>query len=46
MRGDKTPSGASRVLVAAIILNELKHAQTKMPAFAGGVEYLEENATA
>lgn len=46
MRGDKTPSGASRVLVADIILNELRHAQTKLPAFAGRVEYLEENATA
>jgi ubiquinone/menaquinone biosynthesis C-methylase UbiE len=41
-----TESGASRVLIADIILNELKHAQTKLPAFAGKVEYLEANATA
>jgi ubiquinone/menaquinone biosynthesis C-methylase UbiE len=41
-----TESGASRVLISDIILNELRHAQTKLPAFAGRVEYLEENATA
>ena len=39
-------SGASRVLIADIILNELTHAKSKLPAFAGKVEYLEENATA
>lgn len=39
-------SGASRVLIADIILNELTHARSKLPAFAGKVDYLEENATA
>ena len=39
-------AGASRVLVADIILNELQHARTKLPAFAGRVDYIEENATA
>ena len=41
-----TESGTSRVLIADIILNELKHAKTKFPAFSGRVDYLEENATA
>jgi signal transduction histidine kinase len=41
-----TDAGASRVLVADIILNELQHARTKLPAFAGRVDYIEENATA
>jgi len=39
-------SGASRVQIADIILNELTHARSKLPAFAGKVDYLEENATA
>lgn len=39
-------AGASRVLIADIILNELQHARTKLPAFAGRVDYIEENATA
>ena len=39
-------AGASRVLVADIILNELQHARSKLPAFAGRVDYIEENATA
>lgn len=34
------------MLVADIILNELQHARTKLPAFAGRVDYIEENATA
>ena len=39
-------AGASRVLIADIILNELRHARTKLPAFAGQVDCIEENATA
>ena len=39
-------TGASRVLIADIILNELTHAKSKLPTFAGKLEFLEENATA
>lgn len=39
-------TGASRVLIADIIKNELTHAESKLPAFAGKMEFLEENATA
>jgi ubiquinone/menaquinone biosynthesis C-methylase UbiE len=39
-------SGARRVLIADIIKNELTHAQSKLPQFAGKLELLQENATA
>ena len=39
-------SGARRVLIADIIKNELNHAQSKLIAQAGKIEFLEENATA
>ena len=39
-------AGARRVLIADIIQNELTHASSKLPEFAGKVEFLEENATA
>jgi ubiquinone/menaquinone biosynthesis C-methylase UbiE len=39
-------SGASRVLIADIIKNELDHAHSKLPEFSGKLEMLEENATA
>lgn len=39
-------TGASRVLIADIIKNELTHAESKLPEFAGKMEFLEENATA
>ena len=39
-------AGASRVLIADIIVNELRHARTKLPAFAGRIDYIEDNATA
>ncbi|NDP39786.1 MAG: class I SAM-dependent methyltransferase [Rhodoferax sp.] len=39
-------SGAQRVLIADIIKNELVHANSKMPEFAGKLEFLQENATA
>lgn len=39
-------SGAKRVLIADIIKNELVHANSKMPEFAGKLEFLQENATA
>jgi len=39
-------SGAHRVLIADIIKNELTHAQSKLPQFAGKLELLQENATA
>src|SRR5674476_1314046 len=38
-------SGARRVLIADIIKNELTHAQSKLPQFAGKLELLQENAT-
>jgi SAM-dependent methyltransferase len=38
-------SGAERVLIADIIQNELVHAKSKLGAFAGKVEYVEDNAT-
>jgi ubiquinone/menaquinone biosynthesis C-methylase UbiE len=39
-------SGASRVLIADIIKNELVHANSKLPEFNGKLEFLQENATA
>lgn len=39
-------SGASRVLIADIIRNELIHAEGKLKKFAGKLEFLDENATA
>ncbi len=39
-------SGARRVLIADIIKNELEHANSKLPQFAGKLEFLQENATA
>jgi ubiquinone/menaquinone biosynthesis C-methylase UbiE len=39
-------SGARRVLIADIIKNELEHANSKLPEFAGKLEFLQENATA
>jgi ubiquinone/menaquinone biosynthesis C-methylase UbiE len=39
-------SGAQRVLIADIIKNELTHAQSKLTAYPGKLELLEENATA
>jgi SAM-dependent methyltransferase len=39
-------AGARRVLIADIIKNELEHAQGKLDAFAGKIEFLEDNATA
>lgn len=39
-------SGASRVLIADIIDNELVHARGKLGEFAGKLELLQENATA
>ena len=39
-------SGARRVLIADIIKNELDHAQSKLLAHAGKIEFLEENAIA
>lgn len=39
-------TGARRVLIADIIKNELDHAQGKLLAHAGKIEFLEENATA
>jgi SAM-dependent methyltransferase len=39
-------SGASKVLIADIIRNELDHAQRKLRPFAGKLELLEENAVA
>jgi SAM-dependent methyltransferase len=39
-------SGARRVLIADIVKNELDHAQTKLPAYAGKVQFLHENAAA
>lgn len=38
-------SGAERVLIADIIHNELVHAKSKLGAYAGRVEYIEDNAT-
>jgi len=37
-------SGAERVLIADIIHNELVHAKSKLGAYAGRVEYIEDNA--
>jgi len=39
-------AGARRVLIADIIKNELDHAQSKLLAYPGKVQFLEENATA
>ena len=39
-------SGARRVLIADIIKNELVHAESKLPQFAGKLELLQENAVA
>ncbi len=39
-------SGASRVLIADIIRNELTHAEGKLKEFPGKLEFLDENATA
>ena len=39
-------SGARRVLIADIIKNELDHAQGKLLAYPGKIEFLEENAIA
>ena len=39
-------SGAERVLIADIIINELVHAKSKLGRFGGKVEYIEDNATA
>jgi len=39
-------AGASRVLIADIILNELVHARSKLADFSGKVDFIEENATA
>jgi ubiquinone/menaquinone biosynthesis C-methylase UbiE len=39
-------TGAERVLIADIIHNELVHAKSKLGAFSGKVEFIEENATA
>ena len=44
--GAAVKSGAQRVLIADIIKNELLHANSKMPEFAGKLEFLQENATA
>jgi len=38
-------SGAERVLIADIIQNELVHAKSKLRAFSGKVEFVEDNAT-
>ena len=37
--------GAERVLIADIIRNELIHARSKLGAFSGQVDFIEENAT-
>ena len=37
-------AGAERVLIADIIHNELVHAKSKLGAYAGRVEYIEDNA--
>lgn len=39
-------AGAERVVIADIIKNELVHASTKLGAFPGKVDYVEDNATA
>ncbi len=39
-------AGAERVVIADIISNELTHAKTKLGAFPGKVDYIEDNATA
>ena len=39
-------AGARRVLIADIIKNELDHAQSKLLAYPGKIQFLEENATA
>jgi ubiquinone/menaquinone biosynthesis C-methylase UbiE len=39
-------TGAKRVLIADIIKNELDHAQSKLIAHSGKVQFLQENATA
>jgi ubiquinone/menaquinone biosynthesis C-methylase UbiE len=38
-------SGAERVLIADIIQNELVHAKSKLGAYAGKVDFIEDNAT-
>jgi ubiquinone/menaquinone biosynthesis C-methylase UbiE len=37
-------SGAERILIADLIRNELVHAKSKLGAYAGKVDYLEDNA--
>jgi ubiquinone/menaquinone biosynthesis C-methylase UbiE len=44
--GAAVDAGARKVLIADIIQNELDHAQTKLPAYAGRLQFLQENATA
>lgn len=44
--GAAVEAGARQVLIADIIRNELDHAQEKLAAFPGKLQFLEDNATA